>query len=326
MNKKIIIFVAAAILIIIIGIFIFVSRSPKALQPASQITYSTNETDELSFNQNSGTLSRFNPNTNQFESVTRIPDKQVIDFQLSADSSSLFYTFDPFSSNQVIEQGINPEAQTLKVKSLNDQTTALTKENTFSAVWLDASTLIYQDISPLGGGKLVIYSLKEAKEIKRVDLGSSDQVVISPLSKSYVVVYDYSTDVGQVSSQIVNLDSLTREKFLSGNGLEIKTVPDSKYLAYQTASGEAVKTTVINWQTREKLYELNSPIHNLDWQKNDDVIYFVADGKLKEYNLVSKKELTLRDSVEMPIVSIKKFDKEVLVKTEKGDIIEVLQS
>lgn len=325
MSKKTIILVAAAV-VVIIGIFILVSRFQKTSQPASQITYSTNGADELSFNQNSGTLSRFNPDTNQFETVTRISEKQIIGYQFSNDNRSLLYTFDPYSSDQVIEAGVNVDAQTLKIKLLNDQTTAFTKENTFSAVWLNNTDLVYQDISSAGKSNLVVYSFGDAKEKKRIDLGSENEVKIAPLSDSKVVVWDYATDVSKTDSQIVDLNAGKREKLLTENGLEIKTVPGSKYLAYQTVSGEAVKTTVINWQTREKLYELNSSVRNLDWQKNDDVIYFVADGKLKEYNLVSKKELTLHDSVEMPIVSIKKFDKEILVKTEKEDIVEVLQS
>jgi len=116
MNKKTIIIIAVVAVIVAIGIYLLVTLSRKTPQTASQITYSTNAGSELSFNQSTGGLSRFNPDTNQFETIARIPDKQVIDFQLSADNSSLLYTFDPYSSNQVIEQGVNTDAQTLKVK------------------------------------------------------------------------------------------------------------------------------------------------------------------------------------------------------------------
>lgn len=291
MNKKILIFSAVAAIIITLGIYFATRRSAPTQNNQTEQTF-TASTGVLQFDPKSQTISIFDPAINRTKKLTSIADSDVIDMATNADQTSLLYSTSSFPPDSVLQVGDNPEAQILNIKSLSGAFADISKANVFSPAWLSPDKIIYQDIPDSGNGDLVIFSVSENQIVNRVSFEPATQSQIHPLNDKTVIVSDFSSDVGDVTSRLVNLDSGEYSDYIAGYGLQFKSVPASKYLAYQTSSKDSAetKTAIIDWSSKEKILELDSSwVSLVGWAANGEKIYYIENSLLKSYDIVSKQ-------------------------------------
>lgn len=253
-------------LVAVVFYFIYSNRNQ-----SNQGNISVSGEKVIEYSASGGPLKILNNASGKFEYLSDLnveKDNEIDDVAFSPDGKSYLYSsVYNFPSDQVLSEEDDIEARSVYFSDKKGPSIF----KAYSPVWLSNGKIIYQDRNSY---ELVIYSVTEQKEISRHDFGFEDSVEIYPLDENNIVALPTTYDVGEITSQIIDLETGKIKNYLSGLGLEIKTIVGTNLLAYQQidTSNNAL-TKIINWETRAQVGETGIPVWSLTWDKQGAVKY-----------------------------------------------------
>jgi len=294
MNKKVLIIIGA-IVIIILAVLIYSSQKNKSVTDllASPTPVAiTDWANGVVYDTTNNKIKFFDPSLNSYQDVTSITGEIPTYAELSNDQKTLLYTTDPNAASETIE--VNPDLSNLKVKSISDGSLAFEQNSIFSPKFLDDESIVYQDFSSTNSGRIILRSVQTGQILKWVDIGEKDPVDIYVLDQSHIICTQYSSDVGEVSSKLVNLNSLEIIDYINGEGLQFSTVYGSPYVASQTVSANKFSISLIKWQTKENVLSLDIPLEQLTWDVDGKNVYYIENNQIIQKDLTSQNQKVLQ--------------------------------
>lgn len=303
MNKKLILIIGLVLIALLI--IIFIPKSKQSYVETNEIVSS--QDDALIFNPSSKTIFYQDEETGASAEIAKTNTSELISAELNQNKTQLLFSEPTVSEDQVIDENVNVEAEVLSVQVLGQEKAPLTIQNVFSPIWIDNDTIVYQDISQTDKSSIVLFSTTTGKEEQRITLASPTQLTLQILNQTNILLSEYSSDIGDVKAQILNLSTEKFTEFTTGYGFKARTQSGSELLGYQTSesySGSA-STKIINWKTQKQVLALNVPVAKIAWDANN--VYYIEGTTLMKYELSSGAKTNLKDSVgsETSILGIK---------------------
>lgn len=252
-NKKTILLIAIA-LILLLTLIYFNTRRETTNDKTNQPVIQFDEDQILRYSPDGSNLEI--KDDNDYRYLSKLPldnNRTIINVNLSPNQNLLLYSsIKEYGENEVIDVDENNESQTLHLKQIGeDQQSTQMILDTYSAKWLSEDEIIYQDIET---DELVIYSLRDKQEVYRKDFDLINMTNLYPLTDSEIIAVPYSYDVSDLQAEFINLEKNSKSDYLSGNGLEIKTILNTPYLYYSTIEGTTRTATVVEWKTGKTIY------------------------------------------------------------------------
>jgi len=225
----------------------------------------------IAYSASGGSLKVLNNTTGKFEYLADLSlekNDEIGEVVFSPNGKSYLYsTVYNLPSDQILEEEDEVEARSVYFSGKKEPSIF----NAYSPVWLSSNKIIYQDCNSY---ELVIYSVREQKEISRHDFDFADLVEIFPLEENSIIALPATYDVSKITSQTINLESGKIKNYLTGLGLEIKTILGTDFLAYQIIDSEnKSETKVINWRDGTEITKTNQSAGLLVWDKEGRVKY-----------------------------------------------------
>lgn len=321
-NKKFLI----AIIILVLALFglaayLFWPKANKSNQPAST---STEINQFVASYDSSGQGIVLDVNNNQIKKIDSKTGKSTVlyavegtkpnYFALSNNEKSLFITTDVPESDIT---GDSSDLEHLSVVSLDNSFTKVEENNVFSPVWISNEKIAYYVLDQ-DKGQLVVKDIKQNKNINQVKIEREGTQQVSVLDENNVLINDFSSDVGDIASSIINLKTGKITPYLSGLGLKFKTVPGSKFVGYQVIENDQATTRIVDWQSKAKILEKRETIDNFDWLNTDKEIIYGTNGQLYRFEITSAKSTALNRKYTEPLLVIKLLSgNNLLLKTEE---------
>jgi len=273
------------------------------------------------FDAQSSSIKKLNPATAKLENVLSLQDAKPNYAVMSDDNSALFYTTDS-SEDQTAAMGF--ESENLTIVSLDNSFSNLQEKDIFSPVWLDNKKIAYY-LPGNNQGSVVIKDVATGKTTKQITVNAPGSQELNVLDNNHLLINDYSSDVGNISSSIADLTNGRVAPYITGLGLKFKTVVESKYLAYQTLENDQAVTKIIEWQNKNKLLEMQETVDNFDWLKTDKEIIYGTRGLLYRFDVASTKSVAQNKKYTEPLLAIKILsDNKLFLRTEeKTEIIDL---
>lgn len=303
--KKKILIILAAIVVIGIGIvlyFVFSDRNNSATAPTDEsangygFSTSFDSSGQITrYNSKSNQIEIYNQDTGEFDPVADI-DKPADYAEVSSDGTRALYTIYPEDSND--------ELQTLYSFDIDGPSDVATTEKVFSPHFLPNGSIIYQSFPSTDSSQLNI--MADTGKTTKVTLPVSNEQEIKVINANTVVIYDYSTDVSEITSYLVDLATGKNTKLAQGNGLQIKTVANSQYIGIQTlADDETSSVKILTWQDEKEVVTLEGiSLGDIDWGASEDNYYFAKSGKLIRGSFIGGQNKNL-ENVPNPVSMIK---------------------
>lgn len=285
MNKK---FVLIIVAVVLIGLVVFYFASKKSSQaPADQnVSYNKNGVS-IAYDKTTGQVKKYDSENQIYQKIDSLKNAVPTYLELSPDQKSYLYTTDPTAGS---DSAPIDDSSNLTVKSLDHGFPEINLQSVFDPQWFNDSSVIYQSLAAQNKGKIVLKDVKTGKELKSVSIGDTNPNEIDVLDSSHVIIYQYSSDVGDISAKILNLDTEKQTDFAKGNGLRVKTIPPSHFVAYQIINGDQPMTKLVDWSTRQEILTLNRSLENITWTNDSQKVYYVKDSMLISFNPTTKNE------------------------------------
>lgn len=239
----------------------------------------------VEYSPSGGPLRVLNETTGQFETVSDLsvePNNEIERISFSPNGDSYLYSslYD-YPKDQILDADDNVEARSVYLSG--DSKPII--NNAHGSAWLSNDKLIYQDIKSL---EVVTYSATRREELSRHNFDLENIVELHPLDENTAIALPISYDVSEVTSQIIYLDTLQTKNYISGLGLEVKTILDTDLIAYQVFDAEGnSQTAVSNWKTRNTVRTTDIYANALIWDKT---------GKLKYWDYETDTLIDLTDN------------------------------
>lgn len=321
MNKKMLMIIGAVLVIVIIAILAYYSSKNQGAGNLSASPTPVAITDwgnDLVFDTQEQKFKSFDPDTNSYRDINVRIEETPTYAELSGNQKSLFYTTDPNAKSDTIE--VNPDLSNLKALNVADNSLIFELKNIFAPKFLTDDTIIYQDFaSGNTSGFITVRSLENGKIIKQVNIGEEDPVEINVLDRGHIIATQYSSDVGEVSSKLINIDTRGVNEYISGRGLSFKTVYNSPLVASQVIENEKTSTSLLKWSSKENILNLNISVGQLTWNQDGGKSYYIKDGQIIERNLSSGSERTLKNISASASSSIETLSNGQLILKNEGE-------
>ena len=317
-NKKIYLIIIA-VLVVGAAVFYFASKKDGGSTDNNPVVYYNPSGAGIAYDQKTGQVESYNPETNTYKSIYDLSGHDPLYLEISPDQKSFLYATDPNAGLDTVK--FNPDSTNITVKSLGSNFNDITKNSIFSPHWLNDTSIIYQALPPDGKGEVVVLSLSTGKVLKQIPIGDESPNDISILDDSHVVISPFASDVSENNSSILNLTTGAKTNFVSGNGLRIKTVPQSRYIAYQTVTDAGQpKTKLIDWANRATILEFDKSLENIAWTADSKKIYFIKATQLLSFDPATKTEKPVKDlgSVNVVGMQILQDGNQVLIQTDSA--------
>lgn len=305
MKKKILIIlaviVAAGIGVALYFVFFREDNSAPSEESTSGYGFSTNFDggEQIArYNSTSDTIELYNPDSDEFEELVSI-DYPADYVEVSSDKTRALFTLYPDD----LSENASDELQTLYSLSVSDPSNVTTTEKVFSPHFLPNGSIIYQSFPSESSSQLSI--LDQTGKTAKVALPVSNEQEIAVLDSSNVIIYDYSTDVSDATSYLVNLSTGKSSKLTSGNGLQIKTVAGSQYISAQTLADDVASVQILAWKTGKEITQIQGISNgDIDWEASGTDYYFAKSGKLMLGSFSSTQTEEI-ETVPDPVTAVK---------------------
>lgn len=293
MNKKLLIIIGVVLVVILV--IVFSPRSDKSTPQTKDLIYSG--ATLLEFDPSAKTISQVDDETGDRSEIATTSTGEIISAELNPNGTQILYSEPSVSEDTVIDETMNPEAENLYIQAIGREKGPTTISNVFSPVWVDNNIIAYQDISEAGNGSIVLYSANESRELRRINIAQYTQKSIRVLNDTTLLISDYSSDIGDISSKTLDLTTGKFAEFITSYGFVARTLQDSPLLAYQTskAFSGSVDTRVINWKTQKVVLSVSSPVTKVAWSQ--DSIYYIEGSNLIRFEMATGSKTTLKNSI-----------------------------
>lgn len=277
MNKKILLII---ICIVALGLIVYILATKNKGQTETSTTQNpvinfNNQGDRVRYNADEDTVELYDSQTDSYKKIAYVGTQPAYS-EISPDKKYLLYT------NAVSDS--HDDEENLTVVDIAAEAETLTKEKVYSPHFTADGKIIYQSI---GDKSSTLNILTVAGKSQSFPLPSADPFVIEPINENYVIIYEFSFDVSQANSYVVNTSNGASTKFISGEGLKIKSVLNSQYVGVQTVSGDQNKVQIVKWQSKEVAKEIsNIALDDMDWLE-DTYYVFVQSGSIYKSSFTS---------------------------------------
>jgi len=317
-NKKIYLIIIA---VLVVGAVVFYLASKKDSDSTNNnpVVYFNPSGEGISYNTKTGQVESYNPETDTYKSIYDLSGQDPLYLEISPDQKSFFFAADPNAGLDTVK--FNPDSENITVKSLGSNFNDITKNSIFSPHWLNDTSVIYQALPPDGKGEIVVLSVTSGKILKQIPIGDENPNEIGILDDSHVIITPFASDVSENNSSIINLSTGAKTNFVSGNGLRVKTIPQSKYVAYQTVTDNGQpKTKLVEWSNRTTVLEFDKSLENIVWTSDSKKIYFIKTTQLLSFDPVTKTEKPVKDLGNVNVVGMQilQGENKVLVQTDSA--------
>lgn len=294
MKKRILIIGAFVIVLVGIAVYALIARNSDQVETPNKqapVVNFNNQGDGVRYSASEKAIELYDSKTDEYERIAPVESEPAYS-EISSDKKFLLY------ANEV--DSYNGE-ENFSVINLGDTSEVLSKSGIYSPRFMPDNSVVYQAVGD-NASSLTIVNL--AGKNQTVSLPTSEQVVIEPINNDFLAVYEFSSDVGESAGYLINVKDNSSTKLGSGEGLKIKTVLASRYLAIQTISNDKTVVQIIEWQTNRMVRKIEDiALDDMDWLQNTYYV-FAKSGIIYQSSFGSSEDAKIADAPD-PIVMLR---------------------
>jgi hypothetical protein len=310
MNKKIILLIICGVLIIVAAAYFYITKRESSLETSAKqapVVNFNNQGDGVRYNKDENSIELYDNQSDSYKKVVSVNSEPIYS-EISPDKKYLLYATEVSDSYEGEEN--------LSVIDVTTSSEILSKQKIYSPRFTANGKVVYQLIE---GDSSVLKISDIAGLTQTITLPISEQGVIEPIDENYLVVYEFSYDVGEATAYLVDVTNNTSSKFATGEGLKIKTVLNSKYAAIQTITDGKIGVQILQWETKQVVRNIdNIALDDIDW-KQDTYYVYAKSGAIYKSSFESITDTKIANAPD-PIVQLKLIvlNKLFISSTEKS--------
>lgn len=265
MNKKMLLLIICGVLIIVAAAYFYTTKRESSLETSTKqapVINFNNQGDGVRYNEDESSIELYDNQSDSYKKIVSVNSEPIYS-EISPDKKYLLYATEVSDSYEGEEN--------LSVIDLTTSSEILSKQKIYSPRFTANGQVVYQLVEE---NSSTLKISDTTGTTRTVALPTSEQVVIEPIDENYLVVYEFSYDVGEATAYLVDVTNNTSIKFATGEGLKIKTVLNSKYAAIQTITDGKIGVQISQWETKQVVRNIDDiALDDIDWQKDKYYVY-----------------------------------------------------